>query len=975
MHRPLVDIDPNPRQRGPKPAKLQSFKTNPSTPVNARTVTSRKRATVSSKGSPRYAAHTVSSSQGKMSSKTTSKIPLRAPTPSSLSRSVVADKVAAHRLSQPVAQRDGLKSPRSTLLPLSPPVSSPRSVASANLNKPLPSPPVAQVVKSMSPAKAARTLVDADVLGTPLPEDWPALQPDTNPSAGSILLSAKNPYAKYVNKDNDNSSFAWHIRSNGHGEQECSATGGHGGYWGTDNLEASKGEQNSSVILDQEPRDPQAVAVGTADMTTHAISTLHGEALDSPLAYKYVSNAHETRLVDNPQSSSNKSSIPVPARGSSIQGTQKTLIRAPSVRPGSTKWPLLNSNIPADSKLSGVGGSEPKSSNEEQSIHTFHTSLTEQNSKGSMSLSEMTTAIHPKLEQEEGLDSGNRVKRLSNHSINSGLGPILKIAEEADSVIFGKSSPMSETPPFPNSTSRRLSQERSFSALAGRISRQSMSVSVGKRSRSVTPQSFHAGITGYPRVNPIRSMQPSRKGSTEFDSKSSSATTIASRGSASVLRKQKNGELSQLKEVSEMKSPVLASPNSENFPDMSIYRNKGILSIPPDSIPAIRLENGVGLASTKTIDLRRCSAMLDSDNSSVGGSFRGPDRSSTSHGSSVDATLYQLSDRGSRCGQSDTIGPQFTAPTTVVGPQHSDSHRGHPKVSVTVTSMTEDKARTLRQRPYSAVIQKRSVRRSSSQIVPTEPKVDNGKDNKDEPAKVRLKRSFRNIFHKRNDKANTDTSQSSETKRLSVTMAGSSFVKRLRSSANLSKPTLSKDTGFALPPASRPASATALGPNLQNMKVTDRDVYSSPPDFSFATRPDTPGIIRDLIGQVKDLPEGSEDRLRGLQIAQVCHALYHHTSAMKELVLTQKVKQAVVHAVEMGQQARLSAHKAKKHARDAQICSEAAKLAVQNLLNMCETGFSVETRECIMDLCRRVGSSVAVEQHFSATASPAPNKP
>lgn len=86
---------------------------------------------------------------------------------------------------------------------------------------------------------------------------------------------------------------------------------------------------------------------------------------------------------------------------------------------------------------------------------------------------------------------------------------------------------------------------------------------------------------------------------------------------------------------------------------------------------------------------------------------------------------------------------------------------------------------------------------------------------------------------------------------------------------------------------------------------------------------------------------------------------------MTDLVLIYVTNQAVVHAVEMGQQAKLSAQKAKKHARDAQICSEATKLAVQNLVKLCETSFDAETRDCVIELCRCRGANVAAAQQSS----------
>ena len=77
-------------------------------------------------------------------------------------------------------------------MPLKPATSTPRIVSSDNRDKPLPSPPVAQLVNLSSPAKANRTLVDATVSGTPPGEVWPVLKPESVPSAPCRRESREN---------------------------------------------------------------------------------------------------------------------------------------------------------------------------------------------------------------------------------------------------------------------------------------------------------------------------------------------------------------------------------------------------------------------------------------------------------------------------------------------------------------------------------------------------------------------------------------------------------------------------------------------------------------------------------------------------------------------------------------------------------------------------------------------------------------
>jgi hypothetical protein len=65
----------------------------------------------------------------------------------------------------------------------------PLEKAGPALDKPLPSPPVAQVVNPMSPVKVSRTLVDAENAGTPTSEQYPAIAPVTT---ASLAGSGKN---------------------------------------------------------------------------------------------------------------------------------------------------------------------------------------------------------------------------------------------------------------------------------------------------------------------------------------------------------------------------------------------------------------------------------------------------------------------------------------------------------------------------------------------------------------------------------------------------------------------------------------------------------------------------------------------------------------------------------------------------------------------------------------------------------------
>jgi hypothetical protein len=148
-------------------------------------------------------------------------------------------------------------------------------------------------------------------------------------------------------------------------------------------------------------------------------------------------------------------------------------------------------------------------------FETYHTALSQQIPTDSSSTSIVCGGVIENNE-EPGLYLDSRVKRLSAHTINSGLGPILTIANDADAILLGNSSPILEAPPIMDNVSVK-SQEKSLGTLAGRISRQTMSKISLAKSRSTTPHSSEIETNGGTpiRITPIRSMQPPRRGSAE----------------------------------------------------------------------------------------------------------------------------------------------------------------------------------------------------------------------------------------------------------------------------------------------------------------------------------------------------------------------------------------------------------------------------------------------------------------------------
>jgi hypothetical protein len=97
------------------------------------------------------------------------------------------------------------------------------------------------------------------------------------------------------------------------------------------------------------------------------------------------------------------------------------------------------------------------------------------------------------------------------------------------------------------------------------------------------------------------------------------------------------------------------------------------------------------------------------------------------------------------------------------------------------------------------------------------------------------------------------------------------------------------------------------------------------------------------------MEKSSPDRLRGVEIAEVCNKVHLRTL---RLVLTTCFKQAVLRTLELYQKARQSADIAKKHARQAELSVTRASVEVNKLQRLCTPELDVKTLQAIKDLVR-----------------------
>jgi hypothetical protein len=228
---------------------------------------------------------------------------------------------------------------------------------------------------------------------------------------------------------------------------------------------------------------------------------------------------------------------------------------------------------------------------------------------------------------------------------------------------------------------------------------------------------------------------------------------------------------------------------------------------------------------------------------------------------------------------------------------------------------------------------------------------------KEMAAKVKAKRSFRDFFHIRDSKSTENVPKLAGNKRSSLTVTGNTLAKRFRHSATLAKPNPSLGSTSEIPGTESAVRARMHGEHNQ-LRAHSDVACKAPP----ATCSDTGVIVNKIVKSVSSLPNHSPDRLRGLEIAEVCKTLHVRTDMLRELVLTVQIKQTLLNTVDAYKQARISATKAGKHARQAKLNAERAGVELERMQKLCEPDFDHETIEAIKILVKCVGAIECDEQ-------------
>lgn len=383
-------------------------------------------------------------------------------------------------------------------------------------NKPLPSPPFAQIVNSASPAKPQRTLVDAEA-GTPTDEQWPILRPEN-------VLPSKHPNSSTVDD-----------------LVHCGVSKGSAGQ--RNNISAPRSQVTTplSRILSQQSRSSTGKEASSDEKSRrtagsqpfssmnpysqpfHALSTDNEAAIDSPLVRK---QQNAPLVIVPPRVSSKRDSLPSSGALTDNLISQSTCASLRPIEPSSTEWPVLADVATVspnehrnDGNLSSFQN-HPVAEPEPSRAASFASADKVRSRFGSIdSISTWSLGAGSSLDNKSKIcrEGSFRIKRLSGHSHNSESGPVLRIFAGADAVILGREDSIPAVPILSEQISEYSSQERPISTLAGRISRQMLGKPTPTpESCTSTSSATHTGSIKSETVktSPIRSMQPPRKPST-----------------------------------------------------------------------------------------------------------------------------------------------------------------------------------------------------------------------------------------------------------------------------------------------------------------------------------------------------------------------------------------------------------------------------------------------------------------------------
>jgi len=447
----------------------------------------------------------------------------------------------------------------------------------ADRNKPLPSPPVAQIIDPNSPPKAQRTLVDAEA-GTPSDDVWPILRPQTSNQAHTV--SSANVAVEEQQRVQQQLGVPGSLTPTFCTETPVkvrNTTPSSAPNYSSKPVAFAIHDENAAPIGAKESRSSEPRRLSSNNPYAneyHAVSPSSDVAVNSPLARK---KSRPVALTIPPRISSKRSSQPLFKRDHTKPDRRPVSEPFDDDKFTSAQWSVPNTGSEIESlKVSSplselkvvVASIEPRTSSAELRLgsapsapssildvpaasRTEHRALTcditEPESNPEISIVEAlelelfeddvahngsTLSINTEgfVSQSWTYDSTSKYwsKTLSWRDGQPYTGPILRIHRDADAVLLGKGVAPPEEPEARDQRPERASLGRSLGALAGRLSQQTIhstkSEDVPAAQSTTRPISaFHSALPVT--ISPIRAMRPPRQSSGEMSPGSRSSLT------------------------------------------------------------------------------------------------------------------------------------------------------------------------------------------------------------------------------------------------------------------------------------------------------------------------------------------------------------------------------------------------------------------------------------------------------------------
>jgi hypothetical protein len=212
---------------------------------------------------------------------------------------------------------------------------------------------------------------------------------------------------------------------------------------------------------------------------------------------------------------------------------------------------------------------------------------------------------------------------------------------------------------------------------------------------------------------------------------------------------------------------------------------------------------------------------------------------------------------------------------------------------------------------------------------PTDKTPSKNQDKETLVTKIMAKRSIRGIFNR--ERARAKTPETVASKQGFVSATRSSLAKVMRDPKSLSKVHLPRKTESRLETESDHAINTkSIEAGI--FATFDNDSKATPAQEAMPRRRShADEVLHDIVDRIDAQPEDSPERLRHVQIAEVCETLRLRSIMLEELLLTVKNKQRIILAAEYSRNANISALEAKKSARDAELYADRAQLEFKRL--------------------------------------------